>query len=50
MTSTQLPLYLVDELRVWISQRKTGNLQINFFEGAITNYNRVESVKPDKQR
>lgn len=36
---------IVEEVVKWMSQRKYGNIQINFFAGGVSNINLNESVK-----
>ena len=45
MSTTQLPVWIVEELRVWIQSRKTGSLEISFFQGGVSNVVRKESLK-----
>ena len=40
-----IPKKLVDEIERWISEKKYGNIQINFSGGKIVNVNRAESIK-----
>lgn len=40
-----IPKKLLDEIGRWMSERKYGNIQINFADGKIVNVNRVESIK-----
>jgi hypothetical protein len=40
-----VPKKLIEEIERWITEKRYGNLQINFTEGRIVNVNRVESVK-----
>lgn len=40
-----IPRKLLDEINRWISEKKYGNLQINFSGGKILNVNRYESIK-----
>jgi len=40
-----IPKKLLDEINVWINEKKYGNLQINFASGKIVNVNRSESLK-----
>lgn len=42
-----IPKKLLDEIRRWISEKRYGNLQINFAGGRIVNVNRHESIKVD---
>jgi len=38
---------LIDVIRSWISEKRTGSIQINFFKGGISNIKKEESVKLD---
>jgi hypothetical protein len=40
-----IPPKLVSEIERWISEKKYGNIQINFSGGKIVNVNRTESFK-----
>lgn len=40
-----IPKKLVEEINRWISEKRYGNLQINFSGGKIVNVNRSESIK-----
>lgn len=40
-----IPKKLLDEINLWINEKRYGSLQINFSGGRIMNVNRVESVK-----
>lgn len=40
-----IPKKLIDEINLWITEKRYGNLQINFAGGKIVNVNRAESVK-----
>ena len=40
-----IPKKLLDEISLWIKDRRYGNLQINFAAGRIVNVNRTESIK-----
>lgn len=40
-----IPKNLLDEINLWINEKKYGSLQINFSGGKIANVNRAESVK-----
>lgn len=40
-----IPKKLTEEIERWISEKKYGNLQINFAGGKIVNVNRNESFK-----
>lgn len=38
--------WINDIIQRLIADKFTGNIQINFFKGGITNVTRVESIKP----
>ena len=40
-----IPPKLTSEIERWISEKKYGNIQINFSGGKIVNVNRTESFK-----
>jgi len=40
-----IPKKLLEEIEKWISEKRYGNLQINFAGGKIVNVNRAESIK-----
>jgi len=40
---------LVKLIKKWISDRKTGNIQINFFKGGISCVKMEETIKIQKQ-
>lgn len=40
-----IPKKLLDEINRWISEKRYGNIQINFQAGKIVNVNRTESIK-----
>jgi hypothetical protein len=42
-----IPKSLLEEINRWITEKRYGNLQINFCNGKIVNVNRVESIKID---
>jgi hypothetical protein len=42
-----IPKKLLDEINRWITEKRYGNLQINFSCGKIVNVNRNESIKID---
>jgi hypothetical protein len=45
MSCHLVPKRLLEEIEIWIRDKKFGHLQINFAEGRIVNVNKVESVK-----
>ncbi len=42
-----IPRKLLEEINLWIEEKRYGNLQINFSAGKIVNVNRTESIKVD---
>ena len=40
-----LPIWVIDYLNRTVPVRFTGKVEINFFEGGVTNINEVKSVK-----
>lgn len=40
-----IPKSMIDEITRWITEKKYGNIQINFAGGKIVNFNRSESVR-----
>jgi hypothetical protein len=40
-----IPKELLDEISKWISEKRYGNLKINFAAGKIMNVNREDSMK-----
>ena len=39
--------WLIDYIKRLIADKFTGNIQINFFKGGISNINKNESIKPE---
>jgi len=40
-----IPKKLLEEIELWMQEKRYGNLQINFSGGKIINFNRLQSVK-----
>lgn len=40
-----IPKKLLEEINLWIDERRYGNIQINFSGGKIVNVNRSESIR-----
>jgi hypothetical protein len=52
MTSKEIPKTLIKLIERWMSNKKTGSLQINFIRGEINNVfeNRAISIKNNENR
>lgn len=41
--------WIIDIIKSLMEKKFTGSLQINFFEGGISNVNKNQSIKPPKE-